>query len=115
MAQVCSVCVAYVSVDNIYQSVSLVLSKLRIRYKNDHKSRLAANTGLTLTEGSPVSSFFKMVPGVVDGTCDSVRTPLSLQQARATLLQTPPKRGASRQLDDGTDDLSGADMSDDGT
>ena len=30
------------------QSVSLVLSKLRIRYKNDHKSRLAANTGLTL-------------------------------------------------------------------
>ena len=28
-------------------------------------------------------------------TCDSV-TPLSLQQARATLLQTPPKRGASR-------------------
>ena len=47
-------------------------------------------------------------------TCDSV-TPLSLQQARATLLQTPPKRGSSRQLDDGTDDLSGADMSDDGT
>ena len=41
-------------------------------------------------------------------TCDSV-TPLSLQQARATLLQTPPKRGA----DDSTDDLSGADMSDD--
>ena len=30
------------------QSVSLVLSKLRIRYKGDHKCRLAANTGLTL-------------------------------------------------------------------
>ena len=43
-------------------------------------------------------------------TCDSV-TPLSLRQARATLLQTPPKRGASRQLD-GTDDLSDDDMSD---
>ena len=30
------------------QSVSLVLTKLRIRYKGDHKCRLAANTGLTL-------------------------------------------------------------------
>ena len=43
-------------------------------------------------------------------TCDSV-TPLSLRQARATLLQTPPKRGAGRQLD-GTDDLNDDDMSD---
>ena len=34
--------------ESVSQSVSLVLSKLRIRYKNDHKSRLAADTGLTL-------------------------------------------------------------------
>ena len=33
---------------SVSQSVSLVLSKLRIRYKGDHKCRLAANTGLTL-------------------------------------------------------------------
>ena len=32
----------------ISQSVSLVLTKLRIRYKGDHKCRRAANTGLTL-------------------------------------------------------------------
>ena len=31
-----------------FQSVSLVLTKLRIRYKGDHKCRRAANTGLTL-------------------------------------------------------------------
>ena len=30
------------------QSVSLVLTKLRMRYKGDHKCRRAANTGLTL-------------------------------------------------------------------
>ena len=30
------------------QSFSLVLTKLRIRYKGDHKCRRAANTGLTL-------------------------------------------------------------------
>ena len=44
-------------------------------------------------------------------TCDSV-TPLSLRQARATLLQTPPKRATLLQQLDGTDDPSGADMSD---
>ena len=32
----------------VSQSVSLVLTKLRIRYKGDHKCRRAANTGLTL-------------------------------------------------------------------
>ena len=35
-------------IKKVSQSVSLVLSKLRIRYKGDHKCRLAANTGLTL-------------------------------------------------------------------
>ena len=33
---------------SVSQPVSLVLTKLRIRYKGDHKCRLAANTGLTL-------------------------------------------------------------------
>ena len=33
---------------SVSQSVSLVLTKLRIRYKGDHKCRRAANTGLTL-------------------------------------------------------------------
>ena len=35
-------------VSEVSQSVSLVLSKLRMRYKGDHKCRRAANTGLTL-------------------------------------------------------------------
>ena len=33
---------------SVSQPVSLVLTKLRIRYKGDHKCRRAANTGLTL-------------------------------------------------------------------
>ena len=33
---------------SVSQSVSLVLTKLRVRYKGDHKCRRAADTGLTL-------------------------------------------------------------------
>ena len=41
-------CVCLLKNVAISQSVSLVLSKLRMRYKGDHKCRRAADMGLTL-------------------------------------------------------------------